>query len=248
VSAGSQSVQQGDYIFDRQDFDSSPIVLESHKLVFFTVAGAGDVTWRCLFRRMMGYRNWQNTSRQFEDLRYLYDFNAHEATNIMNSPEYTRAMFVRDPKERLVSAYLEKVMADKGEYIGRACCAGKKDCVKAAMNFTNFVYIAKVCDQPFWRPQGRKMEPRFYQLLNFVGHYEHAQQDAKQLLQRIGAWDEYGRNGWGSGDQSIFHDAQVMSQNMVQDYFSPELERKADAIYDVDYGNPVLSFRRSVTS
>jgi hypothetical protein len=39
-----------------------------------------------------------------------------------------------------------------------------------------------------------------------------------------------------------------MSQNMVQDYFSPELERKADAIYDVDYGNPVLSFRRSVTS
>jgi hypothetical protein len=158
-------------------------------------------------------------------------------------------MFVRDPKERLVSAYLEKVVADKGEYIGPACCAGKEDCVKATMNFTNFLYTAKVCDQPFWRPQGRKMEPRFYQLLNFVGHYEHAQQDSKQLLQRIGAWDEYGRNGWGSGDQSIFHDAQVMSQHLVQDYFSLELERKADAIYDVDYGNPVLSFRtRSVTS
>ena len=40
----------------------------------------------------------------------------------MTSPSWTRAIFVRDPKERLLSAYLDRIDSLSGEYGARACC------------------------------------------------------------------------------------------------------------------------------
>jgi hypothetical protein len=239
-------VLRGDYIYDRQDFDSSPIVLESHKLIFFPVTGAGDVTWRCLFRRMMGYSDWQNTSLQFEGLRYLFDYNESEATTMLLSPDYTRAIFVRDPKQRLLYNFIQKVFSDKGDYIGRACCARKQSCVDDALQFPTFLDLIMFCDQPYWRPQGRKMEPRYYSYLNFVGHFESAEQDAQRLLQRIGEWDGYGRTGWGPyTEKAVFYDARVMTKGIMQKYYTPNVERRVENFYDTDYANPYLNLTRT---
>jgi hypothetical protein len=40
----------------------------------------------------------------------------------MNDPTYTKAIFLRDRKERLVSAYLQKVVQSKGEGFATLCC------------------------------------------------------------------------------------------------------------------------------
>lgn len=89
-----------DYIYSDQDFDSSPIVLEQSKLVFFTTGNHDDVIWRQLFRRMMSFEDWNNVSNQFDGLKYLKDYDIETASDIMSSSNYTRAIFVQDPKRR----------------------------------------------------------------------------------------------------------------------------------------------------
>jgi hypothetical protein len=240
-------IRTNDYIYSKQDFDSSPVVLESHNLIFFTVAGAGDETWRCLFRRMMGYSDWKNTSRQFEGLRYLYDYDEREAAAIMTSPDYTRAMFVRDPKLRVLSSYLDHVVKDKGAYILDACCGFlQSECVDPVLqSFSNFLDMIKKCDEPFWRPQGQKMEPKYYSLLNFVGHYETAEDDARRLLDRIGAWDEYGSSGWGTNaDEAIFYKVQEMEKKIFRKYYKPSVQHQVEDFYKLDYSNPTLNLTR----
>ena len=49
------------------------------------------------------------------------------------------------------------------------------------------------------------MENKYWDTLNFVAHIEAAASDARKLLQHIGAWEEYGRTGWGKyGNESLF--------------------------------------------
>jgi hypothetical protein len=262
-------VQLNDYIYSDSDFDSSPIVMESHKLIFFTVAGVGDDIWRRLFRRMMGYKNWKTDevypSQQSDDgLRRLYDYSVEEASAMMSSPDFTRAIFIRDPRSRLLAAYRNKVVGgpspennDGGDggrrlpYILMACCGGPascdhgtslpKYCQRACNNdtieFSRFLKFAiHDCDQPWWRPQSRQMEPRFYSSLNFVGHYQNMAREARDLLERIGAWEEFGKEGWGPlGNESIFFDTAEMQEDLVQGYYrDKEIQKlyKPFEVYD----------------
>jgi hypothetical protein len=100
-------VEPSDYIY--QDVWSAPIVIESHKLVFFQVAKVGTSMWKRLFRRMMGEPDWHDAmphDPNTNGLKFLNQYSLQEATYMMNSPDYTRAIFVRDPKDRLLSAFL----------------------------------------------------------------------------------------------------------------------------------------------
>jgi hypothetical protein len=234
-----------DYIYSKQDFDSSPIVIESHKLIFFTVTGVGDVTWRCLFRRMLGYADWRNTTSQFEGLRYLYDYNVSRATEMMTSPDYTRAMFVRDPKVRLLSNFLEYVRRDKVQSIRWLCCGGHGGCANNFMDFPTFVDSIATCDEPYWRPQGRRMEPKYYPLLTIIGHYSRMKGDAQRLLHRIGAWEDYGRSGWGpSGEEPIFRNVSEISKRRFLKYFPPDIAFRTQKRFVADYGLPLLNLTR----
>ncbi|CAJ1958962.1 unnamed protein product [Cylindrotheca closterium] len=213
-------VRRNDYIFSNQDFDSSPVVLEDYKLVFFPIEGNGAETWRCLFRRMLKKTDWRNETVQFQGLALLSDFTLERANEIMTSAEYTRAMIVQDPKTRLLSSYVRKVLQDrKNEFMKAHCCGtikqlvlpgsehyvGKCAKMEEPISFEMFVNITQDCDHPYWRPQSRKMEPKYFPYINYVGHYETIEKDAKVLLQKIGAWDKFGRDGWGTdGTEPIF--------------------------------------------
>jgi Sulfotransferase family len=111
-------VQQGDSIYVLPEWDAAPIVLEQYKLVFFTIPKVGCTAWKQLFRRMMGYRDWKNENvhdmqpwnPESNGLKYLYHYDRVTASTMMTSPEWTRAIIVRDPKERFLSAYLDKIV------------------------------------------------------------------------------------------------------------------------------------------
>jgi hypothetical protein len=283
---------------------------------------------------------------QYNGLRYLYHFSKqvvdkdrrsfvdHKPTTtttpdeILTSPAWTRAIFVRDPIERLVSAYLDKaVLHDNGWYIKHHCCGfmtkphskdknlmiksittpngtitttalsssssmkkgGSKsrrrlllsssslgltppvisesfrqrihhdhqarlapgirwklpgldlppycetlksqDAEKAqeeaegegampsktTIPFDVFVLeFLPVCDDPHWRPQSQRLDRHFlrgdqrrtdqlepndiWNYINFIGKFDTLEEDAKRLLQKVGAWNNYGSNGWGDGD------------------------------------------------
>jgi hypothetical protein len=113
-------VQYGDSIYTRTGWDAAPVVLEDYKVVFFTTAKVGCTVFKQLFRRMMGIPEWQAVTTkgphllpwnpEVNGLRYLYHYNRTAASRMMTSPDWTRAIFVRDPKTRFLSAYLDKVV------------------------------------------------------------------------------------------------------------------------------------------
>ena len=260
-------VQRWDFIYDTLEWDQAPVVVESHKLIFFTTAKVGCTVWKMLLKRMMGHDDWKmghlpNNEKihnpKKNRLTYLSHYNLTKATQMMNDPSYTRAIFVRDPKERLLSAYLDKVFDREGIQIKRHCCkdeTNKTACWERFKPFSGFVDLAQHCPDNHWRPQSQRMERKYLHLLNFVGHLETAAEDAKRLLERIGAWEQYGASGWGAnGDQSIFAsksdvghvtaNSSSISQSRMTRYYTSEIEQKVERWFSDDYKIPSFNLSK----
>jgi Sulfotransferase family len=146
-------IQQGDSIYLRQGWDASPVVLEKYKLIFFTTAKVGCTVWKQLFRRMMGYKDWkaENTNSKLpwnpevNGLKYLYHYDRVTASEMMTSPEWTRAIITRDSKERFLSAYLDKVVQNPF-FTNHVCCPHKMNCVSNQTSFEEFLQLAQTCE------------------------------------------------------------------------------------------------------
>jgi len=81
-----------------------------------------------------------------------------------------------------------------------------------------------------------------------VGKFENASEDAKRLLQKVGAWEKYGATGWGDKkDKAIFETSAnavshaTNSKWRMWEYYTPELETLVEHYYSADYANPVLN-------
>jgi hypothetical protein len=171
------TIEHNDYIYCNYQvrWDAAPIVIESHKLVFFTVPKVGCTAWKQLFQRMMGYKEWKRVSPHDPETNgrtYLWDYKITRAAEIINNPSYTKAIFVRDPKERFLSAYLEKAAQGDGRALADICCPDRS-CLKQAKTFSEFVRFSQTqCkDNAHWLPQSQRMEMKFWDKTDFVGHW-----------------------------------------------------------------------------
>ena len=254
-------VNFGDFIFSKSDWDGAPVVIEKFNLIFFTSAKVGCTTWKQLFRRIMGIKNWSVEdyktlipwNPELNGLKYLYHYNRGKATEMMTSPNWTRAIFVREPKERFLSAYIDKVITTPS-FLRSKCCSYTGKCVdQAKSSLSGFLQIIYICDNAHWRPQWKRMEEKYWPYINFVGRMETIQDDAERLLKKVGAWDMYGKSGWGSsGKDSIFqakaggvgrHHA-TNAKNKLKSYFTPDLEMLVDQFYAGDYEHSILNFTK----
>ena len=78
-------------------------------------------------------------------------------------------------------------------------------------------------------------------------------QDAEILFKLIGAWDTYGKSGWGpDGEQRLFQaDAGGLgrehatgARNKLRKYMTPQLEKEVDEYYSRDYSIPNLDLKK----
>mmetsp|Transcript_23510 Transcript_23510/g.55713 ORF Transcript_23510/g.55713 Transcript_23510/m.55713 type:complete len:378 (-) Transcript_23510:12-1145(-) len=277
--------------FTEYEWDISPIVLPSHKLMFFTVPKVACTVFKQLFRRMKGLPGWQRDDRiQPHDvmrnrLNYLGRItNRTKQREYLTSPAWTRVIFVRDPLERLLSAYLDKAIGTNtggldipGEYIKIKCCNMKKDLLdlkqerqrlidhdlqhclflmpyEKPMNETTFSFetfvrkFATKCDNEHWRPQSRRISTKNWKFINYVGHFETLQDDTKRMLERIGAYNKYGQNGWGiHGNESIFQQNSAShatkSNVKMKRYYGQlpsDVKSMIEEYYQNDYDHPIL--------
>jgi hypothetical protein len=103
----------------------------------------------------------------------------------------------------------------------------------------------------YWNPQYWRIETTFWNYINFIGKVDSIQEDAKRLLNKIGAYDEYGTSEWGpNGDLSIFKTAvcqshSTWSQWKVWQWYTPALERQVGAFSAADYAQPFFNFTRT---
>jgi hypothetical protein len=171
----------------------------------------------------------------------------------MTSPEWTRAIMVREPKQRFLSAFLDKAVSNDHKHIIDRCCPedghllDPKLCREAEGSASAFLKLAHICDDDHWRPQNSRMESKYWPFIDVVLHVESAYTDSKALLQRIGAWDEYGATGWGrNGLSSIFASTEIQAAGehatwanwQHWKWFTPDLEEKVERFYMADYENP----------
>lgn len=261
-------LSEADPIYKWGSWDEAPIVIESHKLLFFSIPKCGCTVWKQLFRRMYGFQNWNVHNDylphhpQSNGLNYLYHYKPEEAERMLTDPSWTRAIFFRDPKERLLSAYLDKVLHNQGKYVRVHCCQGSLSlkmllkCQIPAEKITDPLvpfadFLEKVvpyCSDPHWRAQAYRIPEKYWSYINFVGHMDHIEQDAKALLQRIGAWDDYGTFGWEwgavfAGAASVAHATDA--RRKVSAYYTPwNLIQVAERLHKIDYEHPVVSMSK----
>ena len=255
-------VNYGDTIYLNNDWNGSPVVLDEFKLIFFTTAKNACTIWLQLMRRMMHIKKWNEVDNnvekllpwnpEYNGLKYLYDYNISYASDILTNPKWTRAIFVRDPKERFLSAYIDKVIRSEN-YILNKCCPTTGNCVEPAKsNITRFLHeVAYFCHNQHWRPQNMQMTSQQWSYVNFVGHMDTIQEDAERLLKRLGVWEQYGSTGWGSNRKEQIFPKEVAGDNtgrlhatnakrFLRSYITPDLEIELNVYYANDYNHPVM--------
>jgi len=250
-------VEEGDLVYSSK-WDA-PIVLDQYKLIFFYAPKVACTGFKLLFHRMMGvntagWRFERIHDPRWNELKYLYDYSLEQANRMMQDPTWTRAMFVRNPHEKLVSAYLEKGVGTNFSYVRNVCCKKLRNCMNGrSQNFPSFVDLiaAQGCFNGHWGPQSARLEGKTFPYINFIGHFESLEEDGRSLLERVGAWEEHGKTGWGpNGTASVFsleaagisrRHATKASDNLNKFYTSRDVFELVTEYYEVDYNNPFLN-------
>lgn len=184
-------------------------------------------------------------------LRYLYNYPLPQALQMLTDPQWTRAIFVRDPKERFLSAYLDKAAKKNGRYLDRHCCMGEEDkddsCGnRASQSLLGFIKVVQTecCCDPHWKPQSQRIDEELWNYVNFVGYFHDLAGDTQKLLQRVGqkAWEEFGASGWGQfQNESIFVESSTAKHRtsartkMMQYFNDSRTEDLVEAFYAGDY-------------
>jgi Sulfotransferase family len=259
-------VQRGDYIYYynvESSWDAAPIVIPQYKLIFFTIPKVGCTIWKQLFRRMMNYSDW--TSQDYEQyqphnpnengLLYLYNYSIEEASSMMTSPDWTRAMMVREPKQRFLSAFLDKAVGNFHTHIRNRCCPTDETCIENAQTISGFVHLCTICDDDHWRAQHTRIDYKFWPYIDHISHVETAAKDAESLLRHIGAWEVHGESGWGEhgthpifaykGSNSAGMNHSTYAEHQVWKWYTPETEQLVERFYQADYDNPLFQFQQN---
>ena len=246
-----------------------PYVLERYKLLFFTTAKVGCTHWSLLFMRMVHNRTYAIQqeglvhAQSWSELKLLRHYSVEEATHMMTSPLWTRAIFLRDPMERFVSAYLDKAVG-KDHYVQHLCCRGNVTCLALSNQSAEIAFsVMKRCGDEHWVPQSNRISNKYMRQVNFIGRMETMQQDSERLLRRIGAWKQYGTHSTSTTTTNITipssaktsyigtnkprHAGQShatgASSKMVQ-HITPKLYQELLEYYRVDYENPYFNFTK----
>ncbi|KAL7521008.1 hypothetical protein ACHAWX_005702 [Stephanocyclus meneghinianus] len=185
----------------------------SAKLAFCGIPKVSITQWLQFLRFTFGAKDYQAFPHAKPDIKLMRFDRLEEKSQmkILNDPEWKFAVFLRNPAERLLSAYLDKVNGkslrdrDHFKFIYNMTHTPTFDqFVKAiAKNRTDFELGSKTREKlwgvdwltdPHWRPQSyscglSEFLPRF----SFVGSLDRIEEQARALLQEVGLWDNYGK-------------------------------------------------------
>ncbi|KAL7487135.1 hypothetical protein ACHAW6_012736 [Cyclotella cf. meneghiniana] len=201
------------------------LLFPSVKMAFCGIPKVGITQWMQFLRFTFGAKDYLSSPHiKPEVFAMRYDkMNEEAQAEILNGecpcmpyPNWKFVAFLRDPAERLLSAYLDKVVTKRlerdhfqrmhglnrtlsfEEFIGILAetpqssssssqpCGGGSDL--DALRGVNW------CTNPHWRPQTfscglSEFLPRF----TFVGSLDHIESQSRRILQHVGLWEDYGR-------------------------------------------------------
>ena len=233
---------------DRKAFSYHAFVHSESRFIFFTIPKVACTSWIQLFLRLEGYKDWANDPHHRAGRPFLSDLSCESIECHFNDTSWTKAVFFRDPAERLLSAYLDKIV--NGSYITRR----QFNAGAGEISFRQFVEIVTNENtaagdprglhentDPHWKPQHLISNiEKFLPCTNFVGDFANLQKDSLALLERVGIWNEFGASGWGSSE-----DGQMFEKNIavnktgaaarLKDFYTDEMLVSVKKAYAKDY-------------
>jgi Fe-S cluster biosynthesis and repair protein YggX len=266
------TLEQSDLIYNLAR-NTVPIVIEEYNLILFLVAKAASSEWLRFFLRLEGNHRWCSNENIHDNeqngLKYLSHYPIEKAQEMMTSPKWTRAIFVRNPKPRILSAFLDKAVAHSKHFVASNCAtfAGTGGnhtyCIEHHTEFEFFLYniTTRLGKNVHWRSIYSRVDEKWWPWINYVANMEHLSEDAEHFLRTIkskvdgvSAWDRIGKTGWSSderhcdslGNSSFLamkdtrHKTNALDH--MREYYTPKLERFVEVHYADDFNNPFFKF------
>eukprot|EP01063_Lacrimia_lanifica_P010766 TRINITY_DN17512_c0_g1_i1.p1 TRINITY_DN17512_c0_g1~~TRINITY_DN17512_c0_g1_i1.p1 ORF type:complete len:739 (+),score=159.05 TRINITY_DN17512_c0_g1_i1:68-2284(+) len=235
-----------------------------HKLIIFTIPKVGSTELLKLYDRMVGYPSYgkaafwaepHSPQHSMKERVDLHPFTAMQATLLLNSKAYKKILFLRDPVERLLSAYLDRVVGPdispkyRDDTIGEAFRKRGEDPQKVTFpSFVKGLYEANFFAPSFstgpyanrhWMNQMLIANTyRYLPLMDFIGWADG--EHIKEAMTRYGVWDEFGTDWMGKGE-GFFQRKQgktvhtTNADSKIDKHYTPELREMARELYRIDY-------------
>jgi hypothetical protein len=220
----STLLQENDLVYKPQR-NTVPIVNEEYNLVFFLVAKAASSEFIRFLSRLQGSDHWCDSSgihhKEINELRFLSDYPIEEAQEMMTSPKWHRAIFVRDPKPRILSAFLDKAVQHEKHFMRSNCPIWAEatadrggtldECIEKHNSFEFFLrnITTTLNLNVHWRSIYSRVDEKWWPYMNYIAHMKDLSEDAEHFLSSIhsnidgvSAWDRLGKTGWGDNERN----------------------------------------------
>ena len=247
----------------------NPIVVPEYKLIFFPMPKVACTEWKMIMQRMMGMSNDERYGhvhiQETNGLTYLKDYSLEKIHEMLLNDEWTKAVFVREPKQRILSAFLDKYFNHPGSFDMRCCeiLSGQKqeECKRKLTeddytgHFSHFLHLASTdCKDEHWNPQVDNLDLGYWRTINFVGYFENMSADVQLLLSSLSssktgetAWNKYGRTGWGENGTSPFLGRNSAkhstgASDKMGKYYSPEDEKYVEMHWGKEWNQDYYHF------
>ena len=187
-------------------------VFPKGKLLFCGIPKVGITQWLKFLRFVLGAGDYQSLPFYKRDIHpfRLDRLSPHRQQEVfwsLSNSTWTKAIFLRDPAERLLSAYLDKVEQKRFDELQVDFQQQTTNTSFRVIMFHNWVRALETtpfakcqnrtgpswCWDPHWRPQVYSCGIRkMLSLFDFVGSISHAASHTKALLQKVNLWNDYG--------------------------------------------------------
>ncbi|XP_063438934.1 carbohydrate sulfotransferase 9-like [Mytilus trossulus] len=206
---------------------SSPIVVKKYKLIFFWNQKAGCTYWKRLLQFIQGIKNKELHVPGRNGLTHLTQFKDSEVTEMMFDDSWIKAVFVREPRERVLSAFLEK-----GLNPARMRDMCRRPAVKS---LSEFITLIKTCKEVHWSSQVKL--PRHLYKYTWIGKMPDINTFTQNLLTKIGAWNDTVKDYLNSKEQfeKTRPHATSASEKLLQYYNDTESQDTIFKMYAADY-------------
>lgn len=233
----------------RPAWDSSPILDVDHKLIFCETPKVACTDFKRLFRRLSGHKDYESQESWIHDpskngITRLSSMTPDLARELMTDPSWTKALFVRDPMERLLSGYLDKCRTPvSARYDGHCPFDEEVSFEKFAKHIFSQGSSSKglASLDEHWRPQYLNCNlEEWLPYYQFQGNFSHLREHSKYLLQSLGLFDTFGL-GWGPDALELFetdadaHRTEASNVDICTKYYNQELASLALRFYRRDY-------------
>lgn len=165
----------------KRTYFNSPIVVEKYKLVFFWNEKSGCSTWKHILQYLSGinvtHPEMTVHNPKKNGLKYLCDYSDKEVSFMILNNSWTKAAFVREPRERILSTYFNKVLHANTLW---------QLCRERSKSFNVFLHVIKTCNDEHWESQVRAPRWLYQQML--IGTMSDFTHFTESLLKKIGAW------------------------------------------------------------